>query len=345
MVLSRLSSNCKIADNEFIENFVFDNGLTTTKVPMYEAKSIHGFNQIIGYAKYLNRDYGNVYSRGECKLHKTLLPSVFRNHTRLNKANDSIGAVINAVYADAKLSNEVGLKGLNKPLANYVIEGMLQHYGVKTRYIDVVDNHWVALWMGLYEAKATLDKSVPYYRYQKRVIPNGDYNLYFANLYDKWHSKPHYPTEPCSLIEIDDLIKHHFSGEKGASELYQYVLLLAIPYTKKQIGKGIAVTDSFVTVDLRQALPSVFLRPHAQHGLVVKKRIGKPTNIADYDMATEVTAIIRVRIDRAASWIGDGSLLSQDNLFPPPAYDFGYDILLSRKDLFEKTNTSIIHYY
>ena len=122
-------------------------------------------------------------------------------------------------------------------------------------------------------------------------------------------------------------------------------MLLAIPYTEKQVEKGIAVNKNFVTVDLRQALPSTFLRPHAQHGLVVKKRIGKPTNIEDYDMATEVIAIIRVRIDRAASWIGEGFLLSQDNLFPPPAYDFGYDILLSRKDLFEKNNASIIHYY
>ena len=345
MVLSRLSSTCRIADNEFIEDYVFDNGLTKTKVPMYEAKSIHGFNQIIGYAKYLNRDYGNVYSRGECKMHKTLLPSVFRDHMRLNKANDRVGAVINAVFTDAKLSNEIGLGGLKKPLANYVIEGVLQHYGVKTRYIDIVDNHWVALWMGLYESNTIQDKSVPYYRYQKRTIPVGEYTTLLANIYDKWHLKPKYPTEQCSPVEIDELIKKQFSERIHASELYQYVLLLAIPYTEKQIEKGIAVTKSFVTVDLRQALPSVFLRPHAQHGLVVKKRVGKPTNIADYDMATEVIAIIRVRIDRAASWIGDGFLLSQDNLFPPPAYDFGYDILLSRKEFFEKNNVSILQYY
>ena len=344
MDLHRLSSTCKIADNVFIENHVFDNGSIKTKVPIYEAKSLHGFNQIIGYAKYKFRDYGYVYYRGECKLHKTLLPSIFRNHTRLNKANDSVGAVLNAMYTDAKLYKELGLSGLNKPIANYVMEGMIQHYGVKTRYIDIVDNHWIALWMGLYEAKATLDKSVPYYRYKKREIPLEKYATLFTTMYDKWHSKTNYPTEHCGLFEIDELIKKQFSGGIPASELYQYVLLLAIPYTKKHIEKGIAATDSFVTVDLRQALPSIFLRPHAQHGLVVKKRIGKPSNVADYDMATEIIGIVRVRIDRAASWIGDGFLLSQDNLFPPPAYDFGYDILLSRKDLFDGNN-NIIRYY
>lgn len=345
MTSSRLSSTSIIADNIFIENYVFDNGATKTEVPMFESKSMHGFNQIIGYAKFLYRDYGNVYSRGECKIHKTLLPSVFRNHPRLSKANDKVSSVINAVYADAKLFKELGLSGFNKTQANYVIEGMLQHYGIKTRFIDIVDNHWVALWMGLYEAKTTTNKSIPYYRYQKRVIPVGDHISLLANVYDKWHSKSNYPTEYCSLIEINEIIKKQFSEGIRASDLFQYVLLLAIPYTEKQIVKGVALTKSFVTVDLRQALPSTFLRPHAQHGLIVKRRVGKrPSSITDYDMATEVIGIIRVRIDRAASWIGDGSLLSQDNLFPPPACDFGYDILLSRNDIFDENN-SILQYY
>ena len=84
---------------------------------------------------------------------------------------------------------------------------------------------------------------------------------------------------------------------------------------------------------MRQALPSIFLRPHAQHGLVIKKKPHHGT-VCDYDMSDTVIGILKIRIDRTIQWIGNGQLLSQDNLFPAPAYDHGYDMLLSRTDIF-----------
>ena len=56
-------------------------------------------------------------------------------------------------------------------------------------------------------------------------------------------------------------------------------------------------------------------------------------------MATNVVGIIKIRIDRAKQWLGNGELLSQENLFPPPAFDNGYDVLLSRTDLFDNNFT------
>ena len=40
----------------------------------------------------------------------------------------------------------------------------------------------------------------------------------------------------------------------------------------------------------------------------------------------------------------NGELLTQNNLFPPPAYDYGFDLLLSRDDLFKDSEYSIAKY-
>ena len=54
--------------------------------------------------------------------------------------------------------------------------------------------------------------------------------------------------------------------------------------------------------------------------------------------------IIRIRIDRAKRWIGDGELLTQDNLIPPPGYDPGYDLLLNKSELFRNSSLKITKY-
>lgn len=44
---------------------------------------------------------------------------------------------------------------------------MIQHYGIKTTNIDLVDNVWVALWFGLHIAKS--------------VISGGREKIYYSN--------------------------------------------------------------------------------------------------------------------------------------------------------------------
>ena len=46
-------------------------------------------------------------------------------------------------------------------------------------------------------------------------------------------------------------------------------------------------------------------------------------------MASQVTAILRIRIDRVSEWLGNGSLLTKENLFPSPSIDQGYNNLLT----------------
>ena len=63
-----------------------------------------------------------------------------------------------------------------------------------------------------------------------------------------------------------------------------------------------------------------------------------------YDLAPAIVGIIKIRIDRVKEWIGTGELLTQNNLFPPPAYDYGYDLLLKRTDIFEDSDFNIARY-
>ena len=50
------------------------------------------------------------------------------------------------------------------------------------------------------------------------------------------------------------------------------------------------------------------------------------------------------RFPKVLEWMGNGELLTQNNLFPPPAYDYGYDLLISRDDLFKDSEYSIARY-
>ena len=70
-----------------------------------------------------------------------------------------------------------------------------------------------------------------------------------------------------------------------------------------------------------------FLRPHAQHGLLAKAKIGADNHSVDYrDM---IAGILRVNMTDAIKWLGDGGLLTPHVLFPSPVYDFGYRDLLN----------------
>ena len=300
-----LKKNLSIPGTQFYQMHAFDCG---NSVPVYEVSTMYGLNQLIGHAKFNNKEYGEVLCRGEATLHKGLIPSLFRNckgTTRWNQVSPLVNKILQ--------SNEIRFAmnaGANQKLAKHKVEGMLQHYGVQTRFIDLVDNYWVALWMGLNECCET-KKIGQYYHYEKRSIP---------------------------------LLKLATGTPIEEKELYQYILLLALPKCDNAPIDGIEETDEFVKVDLRQALPSVFLRPHSQHGVVARKKANPSKYANDYDMASHVIGVLRIRIDLANQWLGNGQLLSQDNLFPSPMNDYGYDLLLQLPKDFIPKNFAITKY-
>lgn len=312
--ISKMTPIMTIRDTECVEkSYEFRSG---HKVPIYEAFSVYGFNRLVGYLKYLNRTFGNVYSRGQCELYNSLIPSLYREKNDLQVEDKKIDILVNRFFNDNKLLQDLNLNVTDRERSRCRIEGVLQHYGATTSFLDVVDNHWVALWMGLnrYIIKEQIDK---YAEYVERTIP----------LIDKISKTTDWPQE------------------KWEKEMYQYVLLIAVPYSYSPSVDGISITNDIIEIDLRKSLPSTFLRPHAQHGLVIKKNVNSSSRKPeDYDLSTNVVAIIRIRIDRAKEWIGNGELLTQDNLIPPPGYDPGYDLLLSKNNIFNNSSLKITKY-
>lgn len=299
------------------------------KVPIYEISTMNALNQVIGHAKFVNKEYGNVYYRGVTAIFDNVLPSIFRKRTS-GKARD-LRTIINEIYKNPRMLDSLKLTPasdmaitssyykLNAIDRNnkYIIEALLQHYAGNTSFVDVVDNHWVALWMGLNELCRT-GRGYIYCRYHKRQVLLND-------IIEKTVLSNN------GTIESDDI----------EQRLYSFILLLAMPNANEEHTPGVKETDSLVEVDLRKALPSIYLRPHAQHALVVRKHSSDLAT--DYDLASQVVGILRIRVDYAAQWLGDGQLLTQDNLFPPPSFDQGYDNLL-RNALF-KAPFEIIRYY
>lgn len=313
-----LTDKSRVEGCSLIGHHKYSNGHS---VPIYDVSTTNALNQIIGHVKFQNADYGNVYYRGVRGLYDNVLPALMRGRVRgtPNDLTQTLNKIISDSYfkKSLKLFDTIIPKSdqdhyFNKKVKRYnkyFAEALLQHYAGSTRFLDVVDNHWVALWMGLHEFK-THGKKNEFYHSTKRSLSAWD--LYEA------HTE-----RDVRLINKD---------------IYAYILLIAMPYPISAPEYGITETDGFVEVDLRKALPSVYLRPHAQHALVIRKRDKDNINqVAHYyDMASQVTTILRVRIDRVIEWLGEGSLLTQDNLFPSPSIDQGYNNLLMHENIFKK---------
>lgn len=265
------------------------------EVNIFDVNDYRALNQLIGYAKFINTDYGDVFYRGETSLHDTLLPSIERKPSMV-KYEDELSKVINNANNDEKFIKFAKLSDFRKKkTSTMVTEAILQHYGYATHFIDVVDNHWVALWFGLNKYRTIKNR---YSIYERRLI------------------------NPIDLIHSETV-----------PDIYQYMILVAVDNNAAPLDKGVYFGNDVITIDLRSSLPSVFLRPHAQHGLVIKKNLHVCQDT--YDLSKNVIAIARMRIDKVSNWIGQGSLLSNENLFPSPAYDYGYEILLQREDIFK----------
>lgn len=306
---------CTTDGTKFLHVHEYSNG---HKVPMYDIYTSSAFNQIIGHVKFANADYGNVYYRGVTGLYDNVLPSLMRKR-RDGSASD-LNAVLSNIRNNIYFSDSLKLlpmledKRINKKknneirrINNYRIEGLLQHYAGCTRFLDVVDNHWVALWMSLHNFRSH-GKGKQFVITQRRSL---------------------------SSLDIYETLSNSGTFEDN---IYAYVLLIAMPYINEYPKSGVYESDEFVEVDLRKTLPSMYLRPHAQHALVIRRRDNnnRYNEAAYYDMSNQVTAILRVRIDRVAEWLGNGALLTQENLFPSPSVDHGYNNLLLNSELFKE---------
>lgn len=128
-------------------------------VPIFTIKDMRDLIQFVGYCKYTNADEFNVYMRGQTDLYNgKMIPSLYRGQKNLTSTGLNFRERLNRSIKNLDI-----LKNYDKR----VVEPMLQHYGIRTTNIDLVDNVWVALWFGLNTAKS--------------VISGGRENLYYSN--------------------------------------------------------------------------------------------------------------------------------------------------------------------
>lgn len=239
----------------------------------------HALIQAAGYLKYKNAGSSElIYFRGHARTYPGLQPTLFRgchNHAAQSRRESLLSKAL------------IELRKLNPIFSTFYEEShepLLQHYGLKTSWIDLVDNIWVALWFACHKAKTTGSVG-EYMHYEKRI-----------------------PT-----LGTDD---------------YVYISLIAADISPTEKDRpGLFIGKNTELIDLRVACPSIFLRPHAQHGLLFRNRADHTRRPTDY--SSQIRGVIRANLSDALAWLGDGKTLATHSLFPPAFYDRGYNMLLS----------------
>ena len=251
-------------------------------VPIYTITDIRDLIQFVGYCKYINADSYSVYMRGQPDLYDgKMIPSLYRGQLNFASTTHNFKERLNRVIKDLKI------------LSNYdkrIVEPMLQHYGVKTTSIDLVDNVWVALWFGLYCAEG--------------VFAGGRENLYYS----------------------------------VSKKQVAYIILMATDAIYS-IDKGIYEGEYTRLVDLRKAVPSYFVRTHAQHALILNRLVDNNSVITqkDIDLSDLIVGIAEIPVIKGIEWIGNNKLMSVGTLFPSAFFDYGYRKLLDQYPLRDKS--------
>jgi len=90
-------------------------------------------------------------------------------------------------------------------------------------------------------------------------------------------------------------------------------------------NRGVYEGETPRLVDLRKALPFYFLRPHAQHAYMIKKKVDYPVDYSDL-----IIGVAQIPTRLAFKWLGSNDLLTVNSLFPAAYFDSGYKLLLKK---------------
>lgn len=259
-------------------------------IKILDVEESHALIMAAGYLKHNTLE--GIYFRGQSNCYDELRPALYRSidtdaakYSREKRLNKKVNEYRNACPAFSKFGD-------------YAAEPLLQHYGLQTTWLDLVDNIWIALWFACHQAKSTRDGH--FLHFQKRI-----------------------PSE---------------------SNKHAYVYLVGADLERRRKDKpGYWNGENTELVDLRIAAPSYFLRPHAQHGLLFRCKgegSGRPLNYAK-----QIRGIVRIPLEKAFDWLGNGHTVGVHSLFPPAYYDNGYKILLQSGVTFDPTdkNIGVVH--
>lgn len=87
-----------------------------------------------------------IFLRGQTRLHSSMAPSLYRGVKNIDR-------VYKGLSKEIKRLREAGILLSDSKAVTY---SLLHHYGLKTPYLDVVDNIWTALWFATHTATNTV---------------------------------------------------------------------------------------------------------------------------------------------------------------------------------------------
>lgn len=284
----------------FGENNPLGKYIQDDEIPnLYEIYNPHGLIQLIGYAKYQNRDKGPVFFRGQTENYESMRPTLYRKIDNIGTAHrkfDKLHLYIDTIKDKAFINNTL-------PISYAPI---LQHYGINTDWIDIVDNLWDALWFSSHQSYVNG-------KYGKYVSYEESTNKY-SYIYIMYFGERNYPISKGEEERIrNDCVK---PGEDLAK--------LKPPY-------GYFETNEYCIIDLRYMAPSLYRRPHAQHALLARRKSISAQNDIKYN--DTILATLRINTNLVLKWIGKGIFTESSFMFPSPAYDEGYRLLIEKAPL------------
>lgn len=126
--------------------------------------SPHVLVQAAGYLKHTLAAGSpcSVLFRGQGKLYDTLMPRLYRGVTSQKMKMERDEALQR--YLDTVRSQGTVMKAV----ADRIWEPLLQHYGIRTKWLDLVDNVWVALWFACHNAVVT-GECGEYLHFEQRI--------------------------------------------------------------------------------------------------------------------------------------------------------------------------------
>ena len=140
MSLKIIEPNKAIQDAVYVEDYEFACG---KKVPIYQVNSIYALTQVIGYVKYINASYGSVLYRGQCKLYKTIEPSIYHGiestSARSNR-NQLLNIVIDRAINDEGFAHFMKLD--NSPASRTRLESVMESRHIMLMSLTIIGRRY-----------------------------------------------------------------------------------------------------------------------------------------------------------------------------------------------------------
>lgn len=274
------------------------------QVEVIHCSTVEALIQEAGRFKFCNDE--PVYFRGQRKLHEPGVPSasIYRDSSTCNTAIKELDRLLfHLAGADAQSWYEFAygpdfiehnMVPKNKPFHDipfHSLEGLLQHYGLKTRWLDITDSIPHAIFFALAQ-----------YETVKMKTDN------IASNYD-----PKTKGSCCSRIMNNELV---FLNPSPDEEDVCYIMAISVGEPRKQQSdhKGLCSCKNGLVLDVRESIPSYYLRPHMQHGLLYMPHIEQPNCSGDEHSNIR---FFEIPSNEAIRWLGNGTIFSAGSIYPP----------------------------